>query len=180
MLSLAICHPQKVLCLYAHAQIYTCFFVVVFTAETMLNWWWITTLFLATTAATAFTQGQSEYKNCATDYAVLEKAVFNVGSNLYKLTTTFFPPHVSNPLYVTVTYHFSNMSIKYIWSSASLYLTIHPRIIRYLSLLFCYVEDSRIEELDLQLPDDCRDLTRNHMSDKSNFLFVLTQRVKKL
>ena len=59
---------------------------------------------------------QEEYTNCTSNYTVLENAMFHAGDNIYQLTTTFFSPHVNNPLYVTVTYNFSNTneSVQYI------------------------------------------------------------------
>jgi hypothetical protein len=147
--------------------------------------YWKIMLYVTLAANTAIVHGQEfeEYTNCASNYTTLENALFNTGDNIYRLTTTFFPPHVDNPLYVTVTYTFSDMnfneSIQYIWSTASLYLTIEPRTIRFLSLFFCYVEDDRIVDLELELPSECysTDFTENQASNASNFLFVLTQRV---
>ena len=121
-------------------------------------------------------QGQREYEDCVTNYSVFEEAVFKTNNNLYKLTTTFYPPDKDNPLYVSVTYKFLNTSesVNYQWSSASLYLTIKPSTIRYLSLFFCYIEDDRIVELELELPGECENLTQ---TNASNFLFVFTHRV---
>ena len=127
------------------------------------------------------TQGQREYEDCVTNYSVFEEAVFQTNNNLYKLTTTFYPPDKDNPLYVSVTYKFlnTNESVNYQWSSASLYLTIKPSTIRYLSLFFCYIEDDRIVELELELPGECENLTQIQPSNASNFLFVFTHRVTK-
>ena len=143
---------------------------------------------IAIAALTTVTQGQSEYEDCATNYSVFERAVLKTGNNLYKLTTTFYPPDKDNPLYVNVTYKFLNTSdsesmilnttwSNYLWSSASLYLTIPPRVIRYLSLFFCYIEDNRIVDLELELPEECEDLAQNPFSNANNFLFVITHRV---
>ena len=68
--------------------------------------------FVAVLAASV--QSQCEYENCTTDCETLEDAVFNTLSNVYTLTTMFFPPHIDNLLYVTVTYNFSTTSIDYI------------------------------------------------------------------
>ena len=76
-----------------------------------------------------------------------------------------------------VTYSSPNTSVEYVWSTATLYHIIHPRVIRYLSLLFCYVEDERMEDLKLEIPNECSDLTENKESDNTNFLHVFTQRV---
>ena len=140
------------------------------------TYWLMLSITLATNTAVL---GQEEYTNCTSNYTVLENAVFNTGDNIYQLTTTFFPPNVGNPLYVNVNYTFSNMneSVQYIWSSASLYLTIEPRTISFLSLFFCYVEENRIVKLEIELPSQCKNLTENRASNASNFLFVLTQRV---
>ena len=139
----------------------------------------VTVVFFTVLATVA--QGQSEYENCTTNYSVFEQAVFKTSDNLFKLTTTFYPPDKDNPLYVSVTYNVlnTNESVNYRWSSASMYLTIPPRTIRYLSLLFCYIEDERIEELELEIPEECESLiqTNNNYSNASNFLFVFTHRV---
>ena len=144
--------------------------------------------FIAIATLVTIAWGQNKYEDCATNYSVLEKAVLNTGKNLFKLTTTFYPPDKDNPLFVSVTYKFvstndklfsntSNGSVNYLWSSASLYLTIPPHVIRYLSLFFCYVEDDRIVDLELELPGECEDLAQNPYSNASNFLFVITHRV---
>ena len=119
-----------------------------------------------------------DYKNCTTDYFTLERAVLDNHDNVFKLTTTFFPSHKNNPLYLTVTYSSPSTSAEYVWSTATMYHIIHPRIIRYLSLLFCYVEDERIDDLELEIPEECSNLTLNKKSDNTNFLHILTQRVR--
>ena len=136
-------------------------------------------LFIAITALTTIAQGQSEYEDCATNYSVLEEALFKTGNNLFKLTTTFYPPDKDNPMYVSVTYKFLNTSesVNYRWSSASLYHVIQPHTFRYLSLLFCYIEDNRLVTLELELPEVCENLTQISSSNASNFLFIITHRV---
>ena len=119
-----------------------------------------------------------EYESCTSDYEVLEKVIVNTPQNIFLLKTTFFPPHTDNPLYVTVTYNFSTISVDYIWSTAFLYLTVHPRIIGFLSLFFSYIEANRVVGLELQLPEECSDLANNTKSDTTNFLFLLTHRVR--
>jgi hypothetical protein len=150
-----------------------------------LNCWNAKTFLIIIAALAAVAQGQSEYENCTTNYSVLEKALLKTNNNLYRLTTTFYPPDKDNPLYVSVTYKFLNTSdstvlnvTDYRWSSASLYLTIHPHTISYLSLLFCYVENDRIVELELELPGECESLTQILHSDASDFLFVITHRLR--
>ena len=118
-----------------------------------------------------------DYKNCTTDYFTLERAVLDNHDNVFKLATTFFPSHKNNPLYLTVKYSSPNCSSEYVWSTATLYHIIHPRIIRYLSLLFYSVEDERIEDLELKIPKECSNLTLNKKSDNTNFLRIFTQRV---
>ena len=128
-------------------------------------------------ALAAVVQGQNEYENCTTNYFVLEEAVFKTNDNLFTLTTTFYPPERNNPLYVSVTYKAldTNTTVKYQWSSAVLYHIVPPHIIRYLSLLFCYIEDNRIVDLELELPEECESLIQN--SNASDFLLIFTQRV---
>ena len=135
--------------------------------------------FIAIAALATVAQGQNEYEDCATNYSVFERAVFETNNNLFKLTTTFYPPDKDNPLYVSVTYKFLDMSetVNYRWSSASLYHIIQPHIFRYLSLFFCYIEDNRIVDLELELPGECENLTQTSYSNASNFLFIITHRV---
>ena len=118
-----------------------------------------------------------ETERCTSDYEILEDAIVNIPRNAFLLKTTFFPPHTGNPVYVIVKYNFSTTSIQYIWSTALLYLTVHPRIISYLSLFFSYIEANRVVQLELQLPEECSDLANNTKSDATNFLFLLTHRV---
>ena len=118
-----------------------------------------------------------EFENCTSDYETLERGLFDDRNNKFLLMTTFFPPHLDTPLYVTVTYKVGNTSVDYIWSTASLYLTLHPEIIRYLSLFFCYIETERLVNLELKLPEECSDLVSNTKSDATNFLYILTKRV---
>ena len=119
-----------------------------------------------------------DYESCSYNYTALEDALFSSHRNKFLIRTVFFPPHVDNPLYVTVRYTFSsNDSVEYIWSSANLYLILHPRIISFLSLFFSYIENNRVVHLDLELPETCSDLTNNSASDSTNFLFILTHRV---
>ena len=135
-----------------------------------------TLLFLCHASLVACTE--EKFANCSTNYTVLENALLETDDNMYQLTTAFYPPNDDPPLYVNVYYHFSdNNQVEYIWSSASLYLSVHPRPLGYLSLFFCYIEDSRIINLNLQLPIECSELANNTSSDKDNFLFVITQRV---
>ena len=126
-------------------------------------------------ALAAVVQGQSEYENCTTNYFVLEQAIFKTNDNLFTLTSTFYPPDRNNPLYVSVTYKAldTNTTVNYRWSSAVLYHIVPPHIIRYLSLLFCYVEDNRIVAFELELPEGCEGLIQN----ASDFLLIFTQRV---
>ena len=128
--------------------------------------------------ASAGATGDGEYGNCTTDYETVERALLDNKSNKFLLMTTFFPPHLDTPLYVTVTYKIGNVSVDYIWSTASLYLTLHPGIIRYLSLFFCYIETERLVDLVLNLPEECSELVGNTKSDATNFLYILTNRVR--
>ena len=141
-------------------------------------------IFIAIATLATIVQGQSEYEDCATNYSVLERAVLNTGNNLFKLRTTFYPPDKNNPLYVSVKYKFLNTSnsttlktADYRWSSASLFHTIPPHTIRYLSLLFCYIENNRIVDLELELPGECENLTQNSYFNASDFLLIITHRV---
>ena len=85
--------------------------------------------------------------------------------NVFKLETTFSPPDVRSPLYVTVTYNMYNSSMNYIWATATLYFIVHPNILSYLSLLICYIGNHRIVHLELQLPEQCSGLA----NDNENF-----------
>ena len=138
----------------------------------------LTSLFFIGAISTLSHSDIIDYRSCASDYETLEAALRNTSRNVFLLTTVFFPPHMDSPLYVTVTYNFSTTSVDYIWSTAILYLVVHPTIISYLSLFFSYIETNRVVHLELQLPEDCSDLANNTKSDTSNLLFILTHRVR--
>ena len=138
---------------------------------------WMLWLVVLGTIPTHCTDESENYERCVSDFSNLEQALLNTHRNEFILRTKFFPAHVDNPLYVTVNYNFSSGSVDYIWSAANLYLTVHPRIISYLSLFFSYVETNRVIHLELQLPEQCSDLANNTNLDETDFLFILTHRV---
>ena len=121
---------------------------------------------------------QSGYDELPNDYEVLQETLSTTGRNLFRLRTTLFPANTGSPLYLTVTYNFSTTSVDYIWSQSHLYLIVHPHIIRYLSLLFSYIETNRIGHLVLDLPEEWSYLTNNTNSDSTNPLYILTHRVR--
>ena len=124
-----------------------------------------------------FSYSVSKRENFTCGYNDLEDAL-KEDQNKFLLQTTFFPPNVDSPVYVTVTYNFSTSSVDYVWSTATLYFILHPNIIGYLSLFFSYIERYRVVQLELNLPEECSSLASNTNSDATNFLFTLTHRVK--
>ncbi|CAI8053281.1 hypothetical protein GBAR_LOCUS29142, partial [Geodia barretti] len=124
-----------------------------------------------------FSYSVSKRENFTCDYNMLEDAL-KEDQNKFLLQTTFFPPNVDSPVYVTVTYNFSTSSVDYVWSTATLYFILHPNIIGYLSLFFSYIERYRVVQLELNLPEECSSLASNTNSDATNFLFTLTHRLR--
>ena len=122
---------------------------------------------------------QDEYVNCSSNYTILEAALLRTSDNLYQLTTTFFNPDLANPLYVNVYYNFSDSKERahYIWSTSSVYLFVAPPALGYLTLFFSYFDKTRSATVTLHLPQSCLELSNITASDKSNMIFVLSQRV---
>ena len=127
----------------------------------------------------------SQYDDCATNFATLESALIDTRNNTYKLWTTFYPPREAMALFVFVNYTVVNStsSIEYIWTSAAFNLIHPPKVFGITSLFFGLIEESRIGDVTLQLPENCEGLvtsTNYETSDeaaKDDFLEVLTQRV---
>ena len=131
------------------------------------------------------------YSDCETNFTTLENALIHTSDNAYKLWTTFFPPRDAGSLFVVVTYQIinstspindSNSSIDYIWTTGSFTLIHPPRVFGIISLFFGLVEEDRIQNVTVQLPESCRGLLtpdheRTNEEAESNFLEVLTQRV---
>ena len=140
-------------------------------------------LFLCAALATTSiaTDSQNTYANCSTNFTVLENALFETSDNIFQLTTTYFHPDVENPLYVDVHYNFSDSSTEtqhYIWTTSALYFIVRPPALIYLSQFYSDIHEKRQADLTLQLPADCAELANDTSSEKENFLFVLTQRVR--
>ena len=124
------------------------------------------------------------YSDCETNFTTLENALIHTSDNAYNLWTTFFPPREGGSLFVIVTYQIINSttSIDYIWTTAAFTLIHPPRVFGIISLFFGLVEEERIQNVTVQLPESCRDLLtpdygRTNEEAESNFLEVLTQRV---
>ena len=124
------------------------------------------------------------YADCETNFTTLENALIHTCDNSYNLWTTFFPPREAGSLFVVVKYQIINStsSIHYIWTTAAFTLIHPPRIFGMISLFFGLVEEDRIQNVTIQLPESCQGLLtpeygRTNEEAKSNFLEVLTQRV---
>ena len=124
------------------------------------------------------------YADCETNFTTLENALIHTCDNSYNLWTTFFPPRETQSLFVVVKYQIinSNTSIDYIWTTAAFTLIHPPRIFGMISLFFGFVEEDRIQNVTIRLPESCLGLLtpeygRTNEEAKSNFLEVLTQRV---
>ena len=124
------------------------------------------------------------YSDCETNFTTLENAMIHTSDNAYKLWTTFFPPREGASLFVVVTYQIINSttSIDYIWTTASFALIHPPHVFGMISLFFGLVEEDRIQNVTVQLPESCQDLLTpdyelTNEEAESNFLEVLTQRV---
>ena len=117
--------------------------------------------------------------DCSTNYTTLEVSLLNSADNSYRLSTTFSPPRKPSPLYVNVYYYFedTNISTHYVWSSASFYIVLSPRVFGFLSLFFSFVDSDRITKLSLILPHSCSGLDVENGTEEDDFLEVLTQRV---
>ena len=126
-----------------------------------------------------------QYGDCTTNFATLESALIHTPNNTYKLWTEFYPPREAMALFVHVKYQIVNSasSIEYIWTSAAFNLIHPPRVFGMTSLFFGFIQESRIGNVTLQLPENCEGLLtspnyeRSDAAAKNDFLEVLTQRV---
>jgi len=131
------------------------------------------------------TNNNNQYGDCTTNFATLESALIDTPNNTYKLWTEFFPPREAMALFVFVKYQVVNStstSVEYIWTSAAFNLIHPPKVFGFTSLFFGYIQESRIGDVTLQLPENCKGLltSRYQKSDeaaKDDFMEVLTQRV---
>jgi len=132
------------------------------------------------------TNDNGQYGDCTTNFTTLERALIDTSNNTYKLWTEFFPPREAMALFVFVKYQIVNStstSIQYIWTSAAFNLIHPPRVFGFTSLFFGYVQESRISDVTLQLPENCEGLVTSHNFERSaeaakgDFMEVLTQRV---
>ena len=125
------------------------------------------------------------YADCETNFTTLENALIHTCDNAYNLWTTFFPPRETRSLFVVVKYQIinSNISIDYIWTTASFTLIHPPRIFGMISLFFGFVEEDRIQTVTIHLPENCQGLLNKssygltNEEAESDFMEVLTQRV---
>jgi len=131
------------------------------------------------------TNNSGQYDDCTTNFGTLESALIHTHDNAYKLWTTFYPPRESVAVFVVVKYQIVNStsSIVYIWTSAAFNLIHPPKVFGMTSLFFGFIEDSKVSNVTLQLPENCKDLltSPSYQKDdeeaKKDFLEVLTQRV---
>ena len=109
--------------------------------------------------------------NCSTCYKTLVTKLLENDKNFFTLQNTFFPPNDPSPVFVEVTYQYSDMNETqtFFWSS-SVYFFFHPvRIFQFTSLLFSD-PSLRYSTAELYLPGECIN------ADNKNMM-LLTQRV---
>ena len=111
--------------------------------------------------------------NCSSCYRLLVTELLKDDRNFFAMQTTFFPPDDSSPVFVEVTYKYSNLNESYnrdfFWTSA-VYFFFHPvKIFQFTSLLFSD-PSLRYGTIDLYLPEECYDASNDSM-------VLLTQRV---
>ena len=120
--------------------------------------------------------------NCSKCYDVLVNELVISDINRFNLQQAFFPPNDSNPVFVTVTYHFirnptgpTNFSVldgptqTWFWTQSTFYLFQPIDSLQYTSLLFSDTTLSS-KKVDLYLQPNCKD------SD-TDMMRLLTQRV---
>ena len=126
-------------------------------------------------------QEGSPYDNCTTNFAVLERALVETGSNRFNIIRAFYPPRKSHSVYVDVEYHYaeSNVTEYWIWTTSPFYLIQPPSVFQFTSLLFSYPALSdQIQNLSLILPRECQDVTLDNRTCNHNpMLDVLTHQV---
>ena len=121
---------------------------------------------------------------CSKCYGVLENELFSSDRNRYNLQRAFFPPDVTYPVFVGITYYFTrnasgsgstdysltSPSQNWYWTESTFYLFQPTQSLQFTSLLFA---DStfRQSNLSLYLQPDCE------MADL-DMMKLLTQRVR--
>ena len=99
----------------------------------------------------------------------LECALYTTDSNERKLNQAFFPPRKATSRYIRVNYDFKvhpnskyydterECNVTYIWAVGGFLLIQPPTIFQLTSLLFSYPANN-IEDVNLTLPIECRQL----------------------
>ena len=150
-------------------------------------------LVLAVVASMFFVLGSSaaQFSDCSENIITLETALYSSGKNIHQMSLVFFPPGSSPPRFVRITYRFFNesnelddCSVLYLWSQSAFLIFLPPEIFRWTSLNFFY-PDNELDDLEIVLPYECRDLVNSSSSlnaesctcDDRNLLDSLSQQV---
>ncbi len=112
---------------------------------------------------------------CSQCYSALVEQITKNDNNMFQLQWTFFPPNSAPPVFVIVTYKFTDKNGEFVnstswyWSTSTFYL-YHPiHVFQFTSLLFSDISQD-IATVTLYLNEDCMDASMNYMR-------LLTQRV---
>lgn len=131
-----------------------------------------------------------DYSDCATNFTILEQALFQTGDNLFELNRVFHPPSFLTTTFIRVNYSFIDEQndtcpgVTYIWAVGTV-LFLQPPTLFQLNSLFFYYLNNDLNTLSLQLPIECIKLvnvTDGVCSCKkaSQLLDILTRQVNKI
>ena len=114
-----------------------------------------------------------EEEDCSKCYERLAWHVTHHDRNLFEIQNVFFPPNITSPVFVTVTYEykddFDNQTEIWFWSTSFFYILQPLHAFQFNSMLF---SDTQLltSSLTLTLPLNCSNASEDHMT-------LLTQRV---
>lgn len=109
------------------------------------------------------------HESCSECYLTLKESLLSRDDNIQNLLAAFFPSSANIPVFVTVTYNFSNSKVWY-WTTDSAYLFFEITTFQYLSLFFSKPAGLFTQEVTVTLDEDC-------IAADDKMFKLLTQRV---
>ena len=115
---------------------------------------------------------ECDTRMCAQDFQTLVSCLLETQDNFFQISTTFFPPRETPPVFVEVVYKFSNSNAldqTWYWTEGAFYFIVPLDVLTFSSLLFASPA-TRVSSMDIALPVECANASEF-------FMETLTQRV---
>ena len=111
-------------------------------------------------------------ESCHQCYQTLESYLLNTSDNKYQLRRVFYPLEVADPVFVTVTYQYTdtNTTKLWFWSTGIFYFLQPIEVFQFTSLFFGN-PSWRSSKLNITLPSEC-------VNASNEFMTELTQLVR--